>query len=93
MGRLTRYAAYSLFQLIVVLAVVAGPVPAELAGVVVIVASVPVALAWGHVQADVAMNPALDDVERRRWRIAIWCVPGAVAVYWLRHVRPRRAFD
>ena len=91
MGRLTRYALFSLFQLIVVLAVVLGPVPAEVGGLAVLAASVPVALAWGHVQADVALNPLLDDGARSRWRIAIWCVPGAVALYWLRHVRPRQA--
>ncbi len=91
MGRLTRYAAYSLLQLGAVIAVVVGPVPAQLAGAVVLVASIPVVLAWGHVQADVALNPLLDDVSRSWWRIAIWCVPGAVALYWLLHVRPRRA--
>ena len=89
MGRLTRYAAFSLFQLIVVLVVVAAPVASEIAGTVVLAASVPVALAWGHVQADVAMNPLLDDVARNRWRIAVWCVPGSVALYWLLYVRSR----
>jgi hypothetical protein len=90
LGRLARAAAFSLFQLVVVLAVVAGAVDAGLAGAVVLVASVPVALTWGHVHADVALNGALDDVARRRWRIAVWCVPGAVALYWMLYVRPRR---
>ena len=91
MGRLTRYAAYSVFQLVVVLCVVAGLIPAEVGGLAVIAASVPVAFGWGHVQADVALNPLLDAPARSRWRIAIWCVPGAVALYWLRYVRPRAA--
>ena len=89
MGRLARAAAFSLFQVLMVLAVVLGPLDAGLAGLVVLAASVPVALTWGHVQADVAMNPLLDEVERNRWRIATWCVPGSIALYWLRYVRPR----
>ena len=91
MGRLTRSAAFSLFQLLVVLLVVLGPVPVETASVVVLAASLPVALDWGHVHADIALNPLLDAGRRSRWRIAVWCVPGAVAWYWLRYVRPRRA--
>ncbi len=89
MGRLARAAAFSLLQLLAVVAVVFGPVAASVAGLVVLAASLPVVFTWGHVQADVAMNGALDEVERNRWRIAVWCVPGAVALYWLRHVRPR----
>lgn len=91
MGRLARYAAYSVLQLAVVVAVVAGVVPAEVGGLAVLVASIPVAFGWGHVQADVALNPAFDDRARSRWRVGVWCVPGAVALYWLLHVRPRRA--
>jgi hypothetical protein len=36
------------------------------------------------------MNPGLDDAARSRWRILLACAPGSMALYWLRHVRPRR---
>jgi hypothetical protein len=44
--------------------------------------------ALGHLQAEVALNPYLDAVGRTRWRMALVCVPGAVALYWVLHVRP-----
>ena len=91
MGRLERYALFSLFQLFAVVAVVLGPVPAETAGLVVLIASVPVALGWGHVHAHLAFNEQVEEPRRTWWRVAIWCVPGAVAVYWLLYVRPSRA--
>jgi len=35
------------------------------------------------------MNPALDENERSRWRIALWLLPWSMTAYWLAHVRPR----
>jgi hypothetical protein len=49
--------------------------------------------AWGQYQADVTLNPNLDEVGRTRWRIGLWVTPFAIVVYWLRHIRPRRTFD
>jgi hypothetical protein len=64
-----------------------GPV-AEAA---VIALAVPLVLSLGYVQADIALNPELDEVSRTRWRVAVWCLPWAVAVYWFAHVRSRAA--
>jgi len=54
-----------------------------------------VLLIWptGHYQADVSLNPALDEIDRRRWRIALWCLLWSMTLYWLLHVRSQRAFD
>ncbi len=38
------------------------------------------------------MNPALDEVDRNRWRIAVWCLPWSMTAYWHRHVRERERF-
>ncbi|HEX8122270.1 MAG TPA: hypothetical protein VF549_13495 [Solirubrobacteraceae bacterium] len=93
MGRLARAALFSLLQLAAVLVAFFLPGVAKAAALVLVVAAVPFVFVWGRVQADLAMNPMLDEVERNRWRIAIWSVPGAVALYWLRYVRPRRLPD
>lgn len=61
----------------------------SIAGLVVLVASVPLLFAWGAFQADLAMNAPVDEVARSRWRIALYLLPWSVTVYWLRYVRPR----
>ncbi len=91
MGRLERYAAFSLLQLIGLLVVVVAAGAAEIVGLALLAASLPVVFGWGHVQADIAFNEQIDDVQRNRWRIAVWIVPGAIALYWLLYVRSRRA--
>jgi 4-hydroxybenzoate polyprenyltransferase len=92
-GRLARAAFLSLLQLVVLVALVFLPDVAQVVGTIFLLAMIPFLFVWGRVQADLAMNPLLDDVERTRWRIAVWCIPGAVALYWLRYVRPRRLVD
>jgi hypothetical protein len=89
--RLTRYAAYSLLHLVVVITLVAGVLPAGWAGAVLLAVSVPLLWAWGLFQADVAANPDLDEEGRMRWRILLWCVPWSMSVYWMQHVRPEKA--
>ena len=94
MGRLERYAAWSVVQLVAVVAVVVAPVEEGIASIVVLAVTLPLVWAWGRYHADLALNAALDEAERNRWRLAIWFVPGAIALYWVRHVRPREAaFD
>ena len=44
--------------------------------------------AWGPFQAEVALNPRFDDVDRRRWRLGLALVPGATAAYWYLQLRP-----
>lgn len=86
--RMRRYARLSALQAIVVLAVVSGALgPA--AGIVLVVVSLPLVLAWGSFQADLTMNPAMDEATRSRWRIALWMIPGSMALYWYRYVRVR----
>jgi hypothetical protein len=63
------------------------------AGLVGLAVSLPLLFAWGAYQADVAINPELDEAERRRWRILLWCFPWSMTVYWLRHVRSRGAVE
>jgi hypothetical protein len=53
----------------------------------VLLSSVAIYVAIGPFRADVALNESLDEDERRRWRIALWVVPWAVALYWHRYVR------
>jgi hypothetical protein len=80
--RIRRYAAWSLVQLVaVVAAAVADP---QYALPVWIVVFLPTLFAWGHVQAEVQLNPRLDEDARVRWRIALWVLPGAMALYWWR---------
>jgi hypothetical protein len=87
--RLTRYAAFATVHGLAVLAVVLGA-GGEFAGLVVLAVSLPLVWAWGQYQADVQLNPLLDDGGRNLWRVAIWCVPWSMPLYWQRHVRPRR---
>jgi hypothetical protein len=89
--RLTRYAAFTAVHAVVVLVLAwRGPDLADAGTVVLAGASLPLAWAWGSFQADVALNPLLDERERSRWRIVLACVPWSIAIYWLREVRGRR---
>jgi hypothetical protein len=85
--RLRRYAGFSLVQLVVVAFVGGSDVSPAYATTVVLITSAPVFWAWGAFQADVAMNPRLQEGDRRRWRILLACLPGSMAFYWFRHVR------
>ena len=87
--RMTRYAGFSLVQVVIVAAVVLAGVEAGLVGVIVLATAVPLVWAWGLYQADVALNPLLDEAGRTQWRMAVWFVPGSMALYWWRHVRGR----
>jgi hypothetical protein len=91
-SRLARYALFSALHGLVAVTAALGAFGAA-AGPVVLALSLPLVFAWGAFQADVAINPELDDTERRRWRIVLWCAPWSMTVYWLRHVRPRGAVD
>jgi hypothetical protein len=85
--RLRRAAACSGLQLVSgVLVLLAGPVAGP-AAVGFVVATLLSFGAWGAFQAELALNPELDDRDRARWRMALACVPGAMALYWRRHVR------
>lgn len=86
--RLTRYAAWAAVHLVLVVAALA--VASRWTGTVALVGALPLLLAWGPFQADVALNPSLDEAARTRWRMVLWCVPWAMVLYWHRHVRPRR---
>jgi hypothetical protein len=85
--RLRRYAGFSVAQALVVVALTINDLPPEHALAVLLVVSAPVFWAWGPYQAVVAMNPDFEDGDRRRWRVMLACIPGAMAVYWHRHIR------
>ena len=86
---MTRYAGFSLVQLVIVAAVVLAGVNEGIVGVVVLATALPLVWAWGLYHADVALNPLLEEAGRTRWRLAVWFVPGAIALYWWLHVRSR----
>lgn len=86
-SQLTFCAAASALQVIAVLAAALGVIPAALALAVAVVASVPVFWGWGRFQGAIALNPELDEAGQARWRMLLACVPGAMALYWHRHVR------
>ena len=85
--RFARYALFSVAHLVVVLIVVLTSLDGDVGGLVVLVVSVPLLWAWGLFHADLTMNQDLDDRERTAWRIALWCVPWTMALYWHRHIR------
>lgn len=91
-SRMARYAAFSAAHGVVVVAALSGVI-GENAGLIVLIASVPLFFAWGHFQADVATNPTLDSTQRQRWRIVLWCFPWSATAYWYSQVRPRRPND
>jgi hypothetical protein len=88
--RLTRYAVFSVLQLVVFLAVLLLGVEQGLAGLAFVAVTLPLLWAWGHFLADIELNPFLDDATRQRWRLAVYLVPGALAIYWHRYVRAQR---
>lgn len=47
----------------------------------------PLLPAIGPFQAEVALNPVLDEDGRRRWRIALYVLPWSMTLYWQRYVR------
>jgi hypothetical protein len=44
-------------------------------------------LAIGPYQADLVLNPNLDETGRRWWRIALFLLSWSIVLYWHRHVR------
>lgn len=83
--RLTWLAGFAVLDLAVTLVALALPGGLEL--LIVFAASIPIYLAIGPYQADLALNDSLDAVERQRWRIALYLVPWSMALYWHRYVR------
>jgi hypothetical protein len=83
--RLTHLAVFAVVNLAAILIGLA--LPGAVAVAVVLLASLAIYIAIGPFQADVALNESLDEDERRRWRIALYLVPWAVALYWHRYVR------
>jgi hypothetical protein len=83
--RLTRFAAGAMVNLLVVVAVSAAAPEWKL--LVALVAALPLLPAIGPFQADVALNPVLDEDGRRRWRIALYVMPWSMTLYWHRYVR------
>jgi hypothetical protein len=88
--RLTRFAAFALAHWLIVLGAIAGAPGDDV--FTVSVASLPLIWGLGHYLADVQLNVALDGALRERWWIALWVAPWSMALYWLWHVRTRRAF-
>jgi hypothetical protein len=88
--KLTRYAVVAVLNGTVFVLAVFGPIPWEAVSLIVLLLWL---WAWGQYQADISLNPNLDDAARLRWRIALGVTPYAIVVYWLLQVRRRRAFD
>ena len=88
--RLTRYAAFAGLHGLVVVPLWFGVAHDGLGSVVLLVVSLPLMWAWGQFQADVALNPWIDEPSRSRWRIALACLPWSMTVYWACQVRTRR---
>jgi len=84
--RLTRLAIFAVADLAVILVALATPGSA-VSFAFLTIASVAIYVGIGPYQADLALNASLDDDERRRWRIALYVVPWAMALYWHRFVR------
>ena len=82
--RLTRFAALSVVDLVALAVAIALPGWGGAAVVLVWLLLLP---AIGPFQAEVARNPAFDEDERRRWRIALYVVPWSMTLYWHRYVR------
>ena len=87
-SRMARYAYFSIAHGAIVLGALSG-VMGSSAALVVLVVSLPLFFAWGLYQADVAMNPELDETSRSRWRMALWILPWSMALYWHWYVSPR----
>ena len=87
--RLTTDAALAVLHGAVVVGALTGAAGSA-GAVAVLVVSVPLFFAWGRYQADVALNPLLEERDRARWRTLLWLVPWSMTLYWHRFVRPRR---
>jgi hypothetical protein len=87
--RATRYALLSALQVVVLAAAALQPVGLA-ASVALVALTIPLIWSWGFFFADVAMNEGLDERERLWWRVAFCVVPGGIALYWYRQVRPFR---
>jgi hypothetical protein len=88
--RLTRFAAMAALDGTLLLLAIFGPIPWAPVSLLVLLLWL---WAWGHYQADITLNPNLDDGGRLRWRVVLGLTPYGIVVYWLREVRGRRAFD
>jgi hypothetical protein len=85
--RLTRWAAFAAGTLPSVLVRVLGPDTMAATALCVFVALLLLFLAVGPYQAEVALNPTLDEAARRWWRIVLFLFPWSIAIYWHRYVR------
>jgi hypothetical protein len=83
--RLTRLAVFAVVDLAVIL--VALALPGFVAWAFLAIASLAIYVGIGPYQADLMLNDSVDDVERQRWRIALYLVPWSMALYWHRYVR------
>lgn len=90
--RLRRYALFAAAHAVLVVAVLAASVPAWTVSLTLLTA-LPFVFAWGHFHVDLVRNAAVDESARTRWRILFYLLPWSIAVYWLRHVRPREYPD
>lgn len=91
--RLQRYAFLTLPLTGIVVLVLAGALPTSAGVLAILFASLPLLWAWGPYQGHLALNGALDGIEKNRWRIAFYLVPPSMALYWLLHIRGRSAID
>jgi hypothetical protein len=82
--RLTRFAALSVADLVALAVAAALPGWGGAGLILVWLLLLP---AIGPFQAEVALNPALDEDDRRRWRIALYVLPWSMTLYWHRYVR------
>ncbi len=89
--RLTRSAAVATLHALILPTAVVGLIDGWPVELVLAVVGLFYIWAAGQYQADLNFNPALDDDDRVRWRIVLVLVPYAITVYWLLHVRRRRA--
>jgi hypothetical protein len=85
--RLTRYALITGVSVPTAVIWMLSPVASPAVALLYLIALPAWYLAIGPYQADIAMNPVLDETARRWWRIALFLVPGAMSVYWHRYVR------
>ncbi|MFL5846678.1 MAG: hypothetical protein ACJ762_18500 [Solirubrobacteraceae bacterium] len=91
--RMQRYAVLTASGSALVVLLLAGVLPDRVAAVAILLAALPVILAWGPYQAHLALNANLDEVERSRWRIAFYLLWPSMAIYWVHHVRAQSLVD
>jgi hypothetical protein len=85
--RLTRYALFAAASIPSILIAALSPVPNYGAALVLLITLPVFYLAIGPYQADLVLNPNLDETGRRWWRIALFLLPWSMVLYWHRHVR------